>query len=101
GIRDFHVTGVQTCALPISLMDREDWPAASVLYIAPIRALLNNQAPRLERLTGLIGRRAFVWHGDTPQSARKRFLAEPADVLAIRSEERRVGTEGRPRTYRP
>src|SRR5690606_39304879 len=22
GIRDFHVTGVQTCALPISLMDR-------------------------------------------------------------------------------
>src|SRR5690606_39885981 len=26
GIRDFHVTGVQTCALPILFAQREKWP---------------------------------------------------------------------------
>src|SRR5690606_39737617 len=26
GIRDFHVTGVQTCALPISRYKRRNWP---------------------------------------------------------------------------
>src|SRR5690606_40125468 len=25
GIRDFHVTGVQTCALPISIIPRSSW----------------------------------------------------------------------------
>src|SRR5690606_39471598 len=27
GIRDFHVTGVQTCALPISSAPAPEWPA--------------------------------------------------------------------------
>jgi ATP-dependent Lhr-like helicase len=53
----------------------------SVVYVAPIRALLNNQEPRLARYAGMVGRRAFVWHGDTPQSAKKGFIAEPADLL--------------------
>src|SRR5690606_1703527 len=36
---------------------------------------------RLVRLTGLVGRRAFKWHGDVGASQRRRFLREPADVL--------------------
>ncbi len=70
----------------LSLMDREDWSATSVLYLAPIRALLNNQEPRLQLLTGLLGRRAFKWHGDVGQSARKRFISDPADILATTPE---------------
>ncbi len=70
----------------LSLMDREDWAPASVLYLAPIRALLNNQEARLQRLTGMLGRRAFKWHGDVGSSARKRFIREPADVLATTPE---------------
>lgn len=70
----------------LSLMDREDQAPTSVLYIAPIRALLNNQETRLQRLTGMIGRRAFKWHGDVGASARKRFIQEPADILAITPE---------------
>lgn len=65
----------------LSRIDSEDWRPVSVIYVAPIRALLNNQDPRLERYAAMIGRRAFVWHGDTPQSAKKRFIAEPADLL--------------------
>jgi len=70
----------------LSLMDRENWAPMSVLYLAPIRALLNNQEARLETLTGLLGRRAFKWHGDVGASARKRFIREPTDVLATTPE---------------
>ena len=64
----------------------EKLPPVSTLYISPLRALLNNQEPRLERLTGLLGLDAFKWHGDVPNSARRRFLAEPANVLMITPE---------------
>lgn len=51
------------------------------LYIAPIKALLNNQSERLGLYTEMVGLRRFVWHGDTPPSARRSFLAEPTDLL--------------------
>ncbi len=70
----------------LSKMDVEDWRGVSVLYVAPIRALLNNQEARLSRLTGLIGRRAAKWHGDVKEPARKRLIADPPDVLAITPE---------------
>lgn len=70
----------------LSKMDAEDWRGVSVLYIAPIRALLNNQEARLTTLTGLIGRRAGKWHGDVKSSARQRMIKEPPDVLAITPE---------------
>jgi ATP-dependent Lhr-like helicase len=70
----------------LSLMDTEDRAPTSVLYLAPIRALLNNQEARLEKLTGLIGRTATKWHGDVGQSARKRFIRNPTDILAITPE---------------
>src|SRR3990172_1905503 len=65
----------------LSLIDSEDWRPVSVLYVAPIRALLNDQEHRISRCCSLIGRRAAKWHGDTSQSERKAFLADPADVL--------------------
>lgn len=70
----------------LSAMDTEDWHPLSVLYLAPIRALLNNQEARLHRLTGLVGRRAAKWHGDVGAAARKRILADLPDVLAITPE---------------
>ncbi len=65
----------------LSAMDVDDWRPVSVVYLSPIRALLNNQEDRVAKLAGLVGRRAFKWHGDTAQSARRRFLKDPADVL--------------------
>ena len=70
----------------LSKMDVEDWRGVSVLYVAPIRALLNNQEARLSKLTGLIGRRAGKWHGDVKGPARKRLIDDPPDVLAITPE---------------
>jgi ATP-dependent Lhr-like helicase len=51
------------------------------LYIAPIKALLNNQAERLGLYTEMVGLRRFVWHGDTDDSSRRKFLKEPAELL--------------------
>lgn len=65
----------------LSRMDAEDWGPPSVLYLSPIKALLNNQHTRLERLAGMISRRVFKWHGDVTPSFRKTFIADPADIL--------------------
>src|SRR5262245_3287331 len=55
--------------------------AVGVLYVAPIKALLNNQAERLGLYTEMVGLRRFVWHGDTSESDRRRFLREPSELL--------------------
>lgn len=60
-----------------------DAPVGSVgaLYVAPIKALLNNQADRLGRYTEMVGLRRFVWHGDAGAGDKRRFLKEPAELL--------------------
>lgn len=65
----------------ISQMLTEGWKGLSVLYVSPIRALLNNQEHRLQKYFSLVGRRAACWHGDTTQGERKRILADPTDCL--------------------
>src|SRR5690606_40249159 len=77
GIRDFHVTGVQTCALPIFATD------------APLeRHEIKDELPDIRRL--LTGRVA-------PRVAYSVLVARPPDATSadepalVRSEERRVG----------
>lgn len=52
-----------------------------ILYIAPIKALLNNQAERLDLYTEMVGMRRFVWHGDVDAPDRRRFVREPVELL--------------------
>jgi ATP-dependent Lhr-like helicase len=59
----------------------ENWRGLSTLYVSPIKALLNNQAERLSRYFGLVGRRTGVWHGDTPAGEKRRLLQDPPDCL--------------------
>ncbi|WP_182870879.1 DEAD/DEAH box helicase [Rhodopirellula sp. JC639] len=65
----------------ISQMLDESWSGISVLYVSPIKALLNNQEQRLDKYMRLVGRQAALWHGDTPQGERKRIIAEQPDCL--------------------
>lgn len=65
----------------ISRMLAEDWTGLSVLYLCPIKALLNNLDLRLQRYSTLLGRRSALWHGDVKSSARKQILREPPDCL--------------------
>jgi len=65
----------------ISRVLSEGWEGLSIIYLSPIKALLNNQHQRLERLFGMVGHRASVWHGDVPQSEKKRIRQNPPTVL--------------------
>lgn len=72
----------EAAALPLlSRMVTDGWHGLTVLYVCPLRALLNNLHLRLESLAGLVGRTVGVWHGDIGQPARKQMLAEPPDIL--------------------
>lgn len=72
----------EAAAIPVlSRMLVEAWPATSVLYICPIKALLNNLEPRLTHYAGLVGRRVEVWHGDVSQSRKNRALKDAPDIL--------------------
>jgi ATP-dependent Lhr-like helicase len=65
----------------LSRMLSEGWSGLSVLYICPIKALLNNLDVRLQRYCALLGRRSELWHGDVKQAARKRIQRDPPDCL--------------------
>jgi ATP-dependent Lhr-like helicase len=65
----------------VSRMLAEGWSGLSVLYICPIKALLNNLDLRLQRYCTLLGRRSALWHGDVKQSARVQVLRDPPDCL--------------------
>ncbi|GAA1228624.1 DEAD/DEAH box helicase [Prauserella halophila] len=72
----------EAAVLPLlSRMAEENWQGTSVLYICPLRALLNNLHPRLESYTAWLGRSAALWHGDVGQSARRRILRDRPDIL--------------------
>ncbi|MBM3956355.1 MAG: DEAD/DEAH box helicase, partial [Planctomycetes bacterium] len=72
----------EAAAFPIlSRMLTEDWRGLSVLYVCPIKALLNNLETRLSRYCELLGRRAALRHGDTSATSRRRIVQDPPDVL--------------------
>src|SRR5205807_7466470 len=88
GIRDYKVTGVQTCALPI-LAQRKPKPSLSPVRRTR-RALPNLEAPALERAT--------VAEQKINQYRKRRYDAiHTGQEPKGRSEERRVGKECRSR----
>src|SRR5690606_40387829 len=83
GIRDFHVTGVQTCALPI--LDRG--------------AFRKGKPPRRVP-AGSQGRSRSAALGQGSLDLGTGVAGRPAQAPVGRSEERRVGKEGRSRWSR-
>ena len=58
----------------------------AVLYIAPIKALINDQFLRLNDLLKEADIPVWHWHGDVSQTHKKRMLKNPAGVLQITPE---------------
>ncbi len=65
----------------LSRLLQEPVDGVAAIYVAPIKALLNNQAERLGQYTEMVGLRRFVWHGDAPDNERRQFLRDPAELL--------------------
>lgn len=65
----------------LSRMSEEQWQGTSVLYVCPLRALLNNLEPRIAGYTAWLGRTTAVRHGDVGASARRRQMLHRPDIL--------------------
>ena len=72
----------EAATIPVlSRMATEEWLGPSVLYVCPIKALLNNLESRLSRYAAFVGRTVQVWHGDVGQGAKTRAKRTPPDIL--------------------
>jgi len=58
----------------------------SVLYISPLKALINDQWGRLSGLCESLDIPVVGWHGDVAANRKQRFLKEPNGILLITPE---------------
>lgn len=57
-----------------------------ILYVAPVKALINDQVERLQLFCERMNIPVYPWHGDVGQPSRKRFFADPHGVVMITPE---------------
>ena len=57
-----------------------------VLYVSPLKALINDQFGRLDSLCERLEIPVHRWHGDVSQSAKRRLLERPSGILLITPE---------------
>src|SRR5690606_39522506 len=94
GIRDFHVTGVQTCALPIYTID-----AATPKGTSPAKAIATNTIESSGTDTALDDS-TRPHCARSPKRSTHRWYTSVSTSSATRSEERRVGKQRRVRCPR-
>ncbi len=61
-------------------------PPGLIVYISPLKALINDQFGRLDRLCEQLDVPVWPWHGDISASTKTRFLAKRQGVLLITPE---------------
>ena len=72
---------------PIITLMQEDPPTSvGCLYIAPLKALINDQFVRLNDICEESGVAVWHWHGDVSQSQKKKLLKHPCGILQITPE---------------
>lgn len=72
----------EAAAFPIlSRMMSQEWRGLSVLYLCPIKALLNNLHVRLSQYCSWIGRSVALWHGDVGDKDKNAIRRAPPDIL--------------------
>ena len=73
--------------LPIcSRLISAEQSGACVLYVSPLKALINDQSDRMERLCESLDIPVHPWHGDISQSRKREFLKQPSGILLITPE---------------
>ena len=70
----------------LSLLDEDPSATVGVLYIAPLKALINDQFGRLEELCEEAAIPVTRWHGDAPRSRKRKLMKKPAGILQITPE---------------
>ena len=58
----------------------------SVLYVSPLKALINDMYNRIERWADYFDLTVTKWHGDVSPSEKDKFVRQPTDFLCITPE---------------
>ncbi len=67
---------------PIITLMQEDPPTSvGCLYIAPLKALINDQFIRLNDICEEGGIQVWHWHGDVSQSQKRKLMQHPSGIL--------------------
>ncbi len=70
----------------LTLLDEDPPRSVGVLYIAPLKALINDQFGRLNELCEEAGIPVYRWHGDVAQSHKRKLMRKPSGILQITPE---------------
>ncbi len=70
----------------LTLLDENPSSTVGILYIAPLKALINDQFGRLNELCEEVGIEVYRWHGDVAQSRKRKLLRKPSGILQITPE---------------
>jgi ATP-dependent Lhr-like helicase len=70
----------------ISKLAENPQPSVQVLYIGPLKALINDQFGRLEGLCEHLDIQVHRWHGDVPTSHKRALRETPSGILLITPE---------------
>ena len=70
----------------LTLLEEDPSKTVGVLYIAPLKALINDQFGRLNELCEDAGIEVRRWHGDVAQSQKRKLLKKPSGILQITPE---------------
>ena len=70
----------------LTLLDENPSKTVGVLYIAPLKALINDQFGRLSELCEEEGIVVTRWHGDAAVSRKQKLLRHPSGILQITPE---------------
>ena len=70
----------------LTLLDEDPPHSVGVLYIAPLKALINDQFGRLSELCEEAGIQVTRWHGDVSHAQKRRLLRKPSGILRITPE---------------
>ena len=70
----------------LTLLDENPSSSVGVLYIAPLKALINDQFGRLNVLCEEEGITVTRWHGDVPQTQKRKLMKKPEGILQITPE---------------
>ena len=70
----------------LTLLDEAPAHSVGILYIAPLKALINDQFLRLDELCEQAHITVTKWHGDASQSAKRKLLKHPSGIVQITPE---------------
>ncbi|MGX7246009.1 DEAD/DEAH box helicase [Enterococcus quebecensis] len=77
----------EAALLPIlSDIERNKTTGLRVIYVSPLKALINNQFERVTELSDSLGVGITKWHGDVSASIKKKFRSKPTEILQITPE---------------